>query len=97
MQKQKGFAAYGLFELGKYRFNLVQGLLLGFAFAALSNMMTIWLQWNELSLASSLLQIIIQTLIFAAGTLFLRWQRMFLQELIYLPTGHNDGIKICLY
>jgi len=69
MQKRKGLSAYGLFELGKYKFNLVNGLLLGFAFAPLSDMITVWLQWNEFSLAPSLLQIIIQTMIFAAGTL----------------------------
>ena len=65
--KTKRLSAYGLFELGKYKFNLANGLLLGFAFAALSNTITVWLQWNEFSLAPSLLQIIIQTMIFAAG------------------------------
>jgi uncharacterized protein len=60
---------FGLFKLGKYKFNLVKGLLLGFAFAALANMITVWLQWNELSSALSLSQIITQTLIFAAGIL----------------------------
>ena len=54
MQKRKGLSAYGLFELGKYKFNLANGLLLGFAFAALSNMITVWQQWNEFSLTHRL-------------------------------------------
>jgi hypothetical protein len=38
IQKGKGFNAYGLFNLGKYKFNLLKGLLLGFVFSALANL-----------------------------------------------------------
>ena len=70
IQKGKGFSAYGLFQFGKYKFNLVKGLLLGFALSALTNLLTVWLNWNTISTNVSVTQILSQTLIFAIGTLF---------------------------
>lgn len=69
IQKGEGFAAYGLFQLRKYKFNLLKGLLLGFAFAALTNFISVWLNWNSLPANFSFTQIILQTLIFTVGTL----------------------------
>jgi hypothetical protein len=68
-QKHGGFAGYGLFHLGKYKFNVVSGILLGFGFAALANLMTLWLRWNTMSSHLSFTQVIGQTFIFAIGTL----------------------------
>ena len=69
IQKGEGFDAYGLFNLGGYKFNLLKGLLLGFVFSALANLISVWLNWNTLSMSFSLGQVMMQTLIFALGTL----------------------------
>jgi len=69
IQKHEGFAAYGLFQFRKYKFNLLKGILLGFVFAVFANFISVWLKWNTFSTNFSFAQIIIQTLIFAIGTL----------------------------
>jgi membrane protease YdiL (CAAX protease family) len=69
IQKGKGFSAYGLFNLRIYKFNLLKGLLLGFVFSALANLISVWLNWNTLSTSFSFGQVMTQTLIFVLGTL----------------------------
>lgn len=69
IQKRNGFTAYGLFPPGAYKFNLIKGIVLGFSFAALANLITVWLNWNTLSIKFSGYEIISQTLVFAIGTL----------------------------
>lgn len=68
-QKGKGLEAYGLFQILKYKSNLWKGLLLGFAFSAFANLITVWLHWNTISTSLSITQIITETFIFAIGTL----------------------------
>lgn len=69
IQKREGFTAYGLFQFGKYKFNLAKGLLLGFAFSAIANLISVWLNWNAISTNLPFTQTITQTLIFTIGTL----------------------------
>ena len=68
-QKGEGFSAFGLFKFKEYKSNLFKGLLIGIAFSVLANLISVWLNWNRISIDISLKTIIIQTLVFAIGTL----------------------------
>ncbi len=71
--KQKfrnGFKTFGLVDFRKYWSNLTKGLFLGIFIATLANLIPFWLKWNEIAIQFKWHQIILQTLLFAVGTLF---------------------------
>jgi len=70
--KQKfknGFRMYGLFGFRQHWGNLGKGLIIGIFISVLANLIPVWLGWNKMFVHFDWNQILLQTLLFAVGTL----------------------------
>jgi len=71
--KQKfknGFRMYGLFGFRQYWGNLAKGLIIGIFISVLANLIPVWFGWTEMFIHFDWNQILLQSLLFAVGTLF---------------------------
>lgn len=66
---RNGFRTYGLFAFRKYWSNLATGLLIGICITILANLVPVWLHWNKISIHWEWQQILLQSVLFAIGTL----------------------------
>ncbi len=66
---KNGFKTYGLFAFRKHWSNLVIGLLTGILITVMANLVTVGLQWNKISFHLEWYQMLLQSVIFAVGTL----------------------------
>ncbi|MDD2305949.1 MAG: CPBP family intramembrane metalloprotease [Prolixibacteraceae bacterium] len=70
--KQKfknGFRMYGLWGFRQHLGNLAKGLIIGIFISVFANLIPVWFGWNEMFVHFDLNQILLQTLLFAVGTL----------------------------
>lgn len=63
------FKAYGLVAFKQHRGNLIKGLCIGIGIVIFANLLPVWLHWNMISLQVNWYQLLLQTLLFAVGTL----------------------------
>lgn len=66
---ENGFRTYGLFDFSKHWGNLAKGLLIGICITILSNLIPVWLHWNKISIQWDWQQLLLQSVLFAIGTL----------------------------